>query len=144
MNKSTYIYEEAGMNLLTPDNMFYYYKRQTPKQTIEIKKTPDSPAIVDIYNNSKYEYIDSDEDIDMDAIDIAEDVIDHNDLLTKLTKLHSSITTPIQTPTPNPFPGLIPEMSEVSKRLTPRTKKNSKGRNRRTKHANRALPKYSY
>lgn len=116
-----YIYEVEGVSLPfnryenDSDNIFYYYKRQTPKQTITVQHTPNHPTEIDIYNDPRYHDIDTDEEIDMDYYedndedenvdaDSAEDVKgkgqgqgqgqgQEDDLLGKLTKYLATIPT---------------------------------------------------
>lgn len=101
-----YIYETEEMimpfnkyrneNGMDTENMFYYYKQQTPKQTIEIKHNPNSPSVIDIYNNPDYHDVDTDTELDMDAEYVTSDgqgEEDDNDLLNTLTKYLATIQT---------------------------------------------------
>jgi hypothetical protein len=148
MNGTKYIYEEAeSMYLQDPDNSFYYYKRQTPKQTIEITKRPHKDAIVDIYNDPKYYNVDTDSEIDMDDLDEYpyndNDATDANDLLTKLRSHLSTIST---TSSILPPPLIVVPSVEKPKQSVKITKKNrkGKGKSRYTKHAYKAPAKNSY
>ncbi len=126
------------------DNMVYYYKRQTPNQTITIKHIPNFPTEVDIYNDPRYHDVDTDEEIDMDYYEETgegsnKNEEDEDDLLNKLTKYLSTIPTMVNVPIPvmNVFTEEVPKRLTKKKRLQHIDK-------RKTKHANRALPRSSY
>jgi hypothetical protein len=161
-----YIYEMEGVVLpfnkydndadgTSLNNMFYYYKQQTPKRSIMIKSLPNMPTEVDIYEDPKYHDIDTDEELDMDDDDVDTDIgrgsghghvynrgttNDNNDLLNKLTTYLASIPSIPNIPinSANPITSLL---STPSKRLT---KKRRRSHGRHTKHANKARPKSSY
>jgi hypothetical protein len=146
MNEN-YIYEAEGFSLpfdkyeKDSDNIFYYYKKQTPKQTITVRHSPNSPTEIDIYNDPKYHDVDTDEEIDMDYYMEGEsnetgkgrneeDKDGEDDILNKLTKYLATI------------PSIGISSDGRSKRLT--KKKRAHLDRRKTKHANRVLPRSSY
>lgn len=139
MMKENYIYEVEGVALPTDDsydNMFYYYKRQTPKQTITIKHNQNIPTEVDIYNDSDYHDIDTDEELDMDYYEDTNPEpsaeTNDDDILNKLTKYLATI--PISA---------IGGPTILPKRLT-KSRRQLVKKGRHTKRANRALPKNFY
>jgi hypothetical protein len=151
MNEN-YIYEVEGFSLPfdkyenDSNNIFYYYKRQTPKQTITVKHAPNSPTEVDIYDDPKYHDVDTDEEIDMDYYEndgetgkgSNEHSDNEDDLLNRLTKYLATIPSVVNIPRMN-----IAVTEERPKRLTKKQRVKHLDR-RKTKHANRALPKSFY
>lgn len=165
-----YIYEVKGMVLPfnrydsdNTDNMFYYYKKQTPKQTITVRHYPKSPTMVDIYTDPKYHDAETDEEVDMDIPENAgwgndgdgeeeeddEEDEEPTDLLKKLTNYLTSLPSSV----PNylsPVNLLVPTIAtedenpvKMPRRLTKKNRQRWGGR-RHTKHAHRVHPKYSY
>lgn len=130
----TYIYENEEMILplyanqsgIDSENIFYYYKQQTPKKTIEIRHNPHSSSVIDIYNNPEYHDVDTDEELDMDYSNAEEEEEDDdpNDLLRTLTKYLESISPP----------------GNPSKRLT---RKKRRGLGKKFTRASKARPKKS-
>ncbi len=123
------------------DNMVYYYKRQTPNQTITINHIPNFPTEVDIYNDPRYHDVDTDEEIDMDYYEEpgegSKKNEDEDDLLNKLTKYLSTIPSSVNVPTIDIFTEERPKRLTKKKRIQHRDK-------RKTKHANKVLAKSSY
>jgi hypothetical protein len=160
----TYIYEIKEMSFpkdVDSENMFYYYKRETPKKTIEITHNPNEPAVIDIYNNPEYHDVDTDEEIDMDSEDntifsssnetasgteTPED--GSTDLLSNLTRYLESLNTvvePAVTRVPLPVSGMFIGGGSVGEKMPRRlTRKMAKGHNKRSTRANKAHPKRSY
>lgn len=145
-----YIYEMEGIVLpfnkydVDNNNMFYYYKQQTPKRSIAVSHEPNKPTLVDIYEDPRYHDIDTDDELDMDDenvnLEVDVDNDDNNsDLLSKLKTYLANIP---KSPTEHVSEiSTIPTTTSTPKRLT---KKNKRRQGKHTKHANRVRPKSSY
>ncbi len=133
-----YIYEMEGVVLpfnkydriddVNSNNLSYYYKRQT--------HTPNVSTEIDIYEDSRYHDIDTDDELDMDAPNLVEYTArDETDLLSNLKKYLATMTIPANS---EASPS---SLSAIPRRLT---KKHRRQTGRHTKHANRARPKSFY